>query len=150
LATVCEIGARGQGGLTDTAEENLRVRDSSSLWRPPACVDLPQSVGRRCGLRYRHFHAELYSSRGSLSLTKRILIADDYESVLRGVRAMLEAHSGWEVYGEAVNRYEALTKAIRTETDLIILDLAMAEVEDLKAADEISKLLAGVQMVGTR
>ena len=60
---------------------------------------------------------------------------------------MLEAHSGWEVYGEAVNRYEALTKAIRTETDLIILDLAMAEVEDLKAADEISKLLAGVQMV---
>jgi chemotaxis response regulator CheB len=46
---------------------------------------------------------------------------------------MLEAHSGWEVYGEAVNRYEALTKAIRTETDLIILDLAMAEVEDLKA-----------------
>ncbi len=50
------------------------------------------------------------------------------------------------MYGEAVNGYEALTKAIRTETDLIILDLAMAEVEDLKAADEISKLLAGVRM----
>ena len=44
--------------------------------------------------------------------TKRILIADDHESVLRGVRAMLEAHPGWEVCGEAVNGYEAITKAI--------------------------------------
>jgi hypothetical protein len=28
------MGARGQGQLTDTAEENLRARGSSSLWRP--------------------------------------------------------------------------------------------------------------------
>jgi DNA-binding NarL/FixJ family response regulator len=80
-------------------------------------------------------------------LTKRILIADDHESVLRGVRAMLEAHPGWEVCGEAVNGYEALTKAIELRPDLIILDFAMPKVDGLKAADEISKLLPGVRIV---
>jgi MFS family permease len=34
LTTACEKGARGQGRLTDNAEENLRARGSSSLWRP--------------------------------------------------------------------------------------------------------------------
>src|SRR3984957_3694370 len=34
LAAGCETGARRQGRLTDTAEENLRARGSSSLWRP--------------------------------------------------------------------------------------------------------------------
>jgi DNA-binding NarL/FixJ family response regulator len=81
------------------------------------------------------------------SLTKRILIADDHESVLRGVRVMLEAHPGWEVCGEAVNGHEALTKAIELRPDLIILDFAMPEVDGLRAADEISKLLPGVQIV---
>jgi len=78
---------------------------------------------------------------------KRILIADDHESVLRGVRAMLEAHPGWEVCGEAANGYEALTKAIELRPDLIILDFAMPELDGLKAADEISKLLPGVRIV---
>jgi DNA-binding NarL/FixJ family response regulator len=81
------------------------------------------------------------------SVPKRILIADDHESVLRGVRAMLEAHPGWEVCGEAANGYEALTKAIELRPDLIILDFAMPEVDGLKAADEISKLLPGVRIV---
>jgi DNA-binding NarL/FixJ family response regulator len=80
-------------------------------------------------------------------LTKRILIADDHESVLRGVRVMLEAHPGWEVCGEAVNGYEALMKAIELRPDLIILDFAMPEVNGLKAADEIGKLLPGVRVV---
>jgi DNA-binding NarL/FixJ family response regulator len=79
--------------------------------------------------------------------TKRILIADDHESVLRGVRAMLEAHPGWEVCGEAVNGYEAITKAIELRPDLIILDVAMPKVDGLQAANEISKLLPGVQIV---
>ena len=60
---------------------------------------------------------------------------------------MLEAHPGWEVCGEAANGYEALTKAIELRPDLIILDFAMPKVDGLKAANEISKLLPGAQIV---
>jgi len=79
--------------------------------------------------------------------TKRILVADDHGSILRALRVMLEAHPGWEVCGEAVNGYEAIIKAIELRPDLIILDFAMPRVDGLKAANEISKLLPGVQIV---
>ena len=81
------------------------------------------------------------------SVAKRILIADDHKSVLRGVRAMLESHRGWEVCGDAVNGREAVGKAIELKPDLIVLDFAMPEWNGLKAAEEISKILPGVKIV---
>jgi DNA-binding NarL/FixJ family response regulator len=80
-------------------------------------------------------------------VAKRILIADDHKSVLRGVRAMLESHPGWEVCGDAVNGREAVGKAVQLKPDLIILDFAMPEWNGLKAAEEISKVLPGVKIV---
>jgi DNA-binding NarL/FixJ family response regulator len=80
-------------------------------------------------------------------VAKRILIADDHKSVLRGVRAMLESHPGWEVCGDAVNGREAVGKAVELKPDLIVLDFAMPEMNGLKAAEEISKLLPGVKIV---
>src|SRR4029077_10996241 len=100
---------------------------------PEACIAIPDRP--------------MYTVRVGHPRTKRILIADDHESVLRGLRATLEAHPGWEVCGEAVNGYEALTKAIELKPDLIILDFAMPKVNGLQAANEISKLLPGVQIV---
>jgi len=38
---------------------------------------------------------------------KRILIADDHETVRSGLRAVLEAHAGWEVVAEARDGKEA-------------------------------------------
>jgi len=89
----------------------------------------------------------IYTITVGHSSTKRILIADDHESVLRGVRTMLETHAGWSVCGEAVNGYEAITKAVELRPDLIVLDFAMPQLDGLQAADEISKLLPGVQIV---
>jgi len=60
---------------------------------------------------------------------------------------MLETHAGWSVCGEAVNGYEAITKAVELRPDLIVLDFAMPQLDGLQAAVEISKLLPGVQIV---
>ena len=60
---------------------------------------------------------------------------------------MLEAHPDWSVCGEAVNGREALTKAIELRPDLIILDFAMPELDGLRAADEINKVLPRVQII---
>jgi DNA-binding NarL/FixJ family response regulator len=80
-------------------------------------------------------------------MPKRILIADDHESVLHNVRVMLEAHEDWSVCGEAVNGYDAIMKAVELRPDLIVLDFAMPDLDGLQTADEISKLLPGVQIV---
>ena len=67
----------------------------------------------------------------------RILIADDQEMVRKMLRALLETHADWQVCGEAANGLEAVQKAAELKPDVIILDLAMPEMDGLHAAREI-------------
>jgi len=82
-----------------------------------------------------------------LSVPKRILIADDHQVMLRGVRALLQANSGWEICGEAVDGRDAVTKAIELRPDLVVLDYAMPSLDGLSAAKEIHQLLPTVPIV---
>ena len=77
-------------------------------------------------------------------MPKRILIADDHESVLRRVRAMLDLPPTWEVCGEAVNGREAVAKAVQLKPDLVVLDFAMPRLDGLKTASEIHQVLPDV------
>jgi DNA-binding NarL/FixJ family response regulator len=80
-------------------------------------------------------------------LPKRILIADDHESVLRRVRSMIESQPTWEVCGDAVNGREAVSKAVQLKPDLVVLDFAMPQLDGLKTASEIRALLPEVPIV---
>jgi DNA-binding NarL/FixJ family response regulator len=80
-------------------------------------------------------------------LSKRILIADDHESVLRRVRSMIESQPTWEVCGDAVNGREAVAKAVQLKPDLVVLDFAMPQLDGLKTASEIHELLPEVPIV---
>lgn len=77
----------------------------------------------------------------------RIFIADDHESVLRRVRAALEAQPGWEVCGDAVDGREAVTKIAQLKPDVVILDFAMPRMDGLKTASQIKQLLPEVPIV---
>lgn len=67
----------------------------------------------------------------------RILIADDHEVARRGVRALLESHSGWEVCGEAADGREAVACAKRLKPDLVLLDIGMPSLNGLDATRQI-------------
>jgi DNA-binding NarL/FixJ family response regulator len=86
----------------------------------------------------------------------RILIADDDSPIRRLLRRLIEEHSEWEVCGEAVNGLDAVAKAGELSPDLVVLDLAMPQMNGLQAARAISKadpnlpmLLLTVQEVST-
>ncbi|HKF06713.1 MAG TPA: response regulator transcription factor [Candidatus Sulfotelmatobacter sp.] len=70
----------------------------------------------------------------------RILIADDNPLFRTALRHVLEASDSWEII-ETHDGQEAVTTAVETRPDLIILDLAMPVKDGLAAAREISKLL---------
>src|SRR5258708_28532572 len=77
----------------------------------------------------------------------RVLIADDH-AVVRGLlRVLLENQQDWQVCGEAENGFEAVAKAGQLQPDLIILDLAMPEMDGLRAAREISTALPTVPIL---
>ena len=78
---------------------------------------------------------------------KRILIADDHESVLRRVRGMIESHSGWEICGDAVTGRQTIAKAAELKPDLVVLDFAMPQMDGLKTAAAIKALLPKVPIL---
>jgi DNA-binding NarL/FixJ family response regulator len=63
----------------------------------------------------------------------RILVADDHPVVRRGVRALLEGQSDWQVCGEASTGREAVEQAMRLDPDIVVLDLSMPELNGLDA-----------------
>jgi CheY-like chemotaxis protein len=77
----------------------------------------------------------------------RILIADDNEEVRDRLSKLLTSHDGWEVCAAVGNGRDAVEKAIELKPGLIILDLAMPEMDGLSTAREIGKVLPSVPIV---
>lgn len=69
----------------------------------------------------------------------RILIADDHELVRRGLCALLQAHEGWEICGEATDGREAVEKAKQLKPDVVILDVGMPNLNGLAATRQLSR-----------
>lgn len=71
--------------------------------------------------------------------TVRILLADDHKIVRQGTRALLSPISEWEVIGEADNGREAVALSAQLKPDIVILDIAMPELNGLDATRQIKK-----------
>jgi len=80
-------------------------------------------------------------------VTARILVADDHEVVRKGIRAILEAHSGWEVCGEAVDGRDAVEKAEALKPDVVIIDIGMPLLNGLDATRQILKQRAATKVL---
>src|ERR1700684_2611072 len=77
----------------------------------------------------------------------RILVADDHESVRKGVCVILGTRADIEVCGEAANGREAIDKAQELKPDLIILDITMPVLSGIDAAEMIRKTLPNVPIL---
>ena len=67
----------------------------------------------------------------------RVLIADDHTIVRSGVRLLLSAQPDFEVVGEAVDGYEALTKVEQLQPEVVLMDISMPGMGGLEATRQI-------------
>jgi len=67
----------------------------------------------------------------------RILIADDHELMLQGVRHALALDGGFELVGEARTGSEVLPLVSRTNPDVVLLDLRMPGIDGLGCLQRI-------------
>jgi DNA-binding NarL/FixJ family response regulator len=68
---------------------------------------------------------------------KRILIADDHDTVRSGLRALLEGRAGWEVVAEARDGHEAVAGAVEKRPDVAIVDYSMPLMTGVEVARRI-------------
>ena len=78
---------------------------------------------------------------------KQILIADDSSIVRRILSMFLQNRKNIEVCGEAANGTEAIEKAKLLHPDLILLDLAMPEMNGAEVASILKKSMPDVHII---
>jgi DNA-binding NarL/FixJ family response regulator len=94
-------------------------------------------------------------TKGSMSVARRprtdapirLLIADDRERTRRAVRALLSAHPGFDVVGEASDGQRAIEAVEQLAPDLVILDVRMPRIDGVAATAEIKRRWPGIRIV---
>lgn len=69
----------------------------------------------------------------------RILLADDHAVVRQGFKMILGAQPDMEIVGEAGNGREAIELAQRSEPDVVVMDVAMPELNGIEATRRLAQ-----------
>ncbi|NLE76960.1 MAG: response regulator transcription factor, partial [Chloroflexi bacterium] len=63
----------------------------------------------------------------------RVLLVDDHRILREGLRSLLERQEGIEVVGEAADGLEAIAKVRELQPDVVVMDIAMPNMDGLEA-----------------
>lgn len=77
----------------------------------------------------------------------RILLADDHEIMLNGLRSLLEKQDGMEVVGEVKDGREAVAAARRKSPHVVVMDLSMPGMNGIEATRRIAAELPAVKVL---
>ena len=77
----------------------------------------------------------------------RIVLADDHTIMRSGLRAVLDRYADMQVVGEAADGREAIRTVEEQHPDVIVMDVAMPNLNGIEAARQISAKHSGVSIV---
>jgi DNA-binding NarL/FixJ family response regulator len=77
----------------------------------------------------------------------RILLADDHAVVRQGFRMILAAQPDMEIVGEAGNGREALALAEELKPDVVVMDVAMPELNGIEATRRLGESVPHARVV---
>ncbi|WP_370090059.1 response regulator [Ekhidna sp.] len=77
----------------------------------------------------------------------KILIADDHQIVLDGLKMVLSAREDFEVVGEASNGLEVLDFVTKNRVDIVVLDINMPGMDGIKCARKIKTDYPNIKVI---
>ena len=76
-----------------------------------------------------------------------VFLADDHAVVRDGLRALLEAQPDIQVIGDAANGQETVRRVAQLCPDVVVLDIAMPELNGIEAAYEIGQVCPATRVI---
>ncbi|OGV67048.1 MAG: DNA-binding response regulator, partial [Lentisphaerae bacterium RIFOXYC12_FULL_60_16] len=77
----------------------------------------------------------------------RLLLADDHEMMREGLKALIGKESGMEIVGEAKNGQETLSLAKKVGAHIVVMDVAMPDLNGIEATRKLIKLNPNIKVV---
>jgi DNA-binding NarL/FixJ family response regulator len=78
----------------------------------------------------------------------KVLIVDDHELILSGVRRVLEGTEGIEIVGTAKTGQGAESVALKLKPHVIVMDIRLADMDGVEATRRIMRRLPATRIVG--
>ena len=76
-----------------------------------------------------------------------VVLADDHAVVRDGLRVLLEAQSDISVVGDAANGRQAVRLALQLHPDVVVMDIAMPELNGIEATQQIHDASPSTQVL---
>ena len=80
-------------------------------------------------------------------MTIRVLVADDHAVIRDGLRYLLQAQGDMTVVGDAADGRQAVRLAQQLSPDVVVMDIAMPELNGIEAAQQIHATCLTVQII---
>jgi DNA-binding NarL/FixJ family response regulator len=77
----------------------------------------------------------------------RVLLVDDHTLVRAGIRSLLDGMEGYAVVGEASDGREALAQMRSQQPDVVLMDIAMKDLNGLETTVQIKRDFPGTRVV---
>ncbi|MDZ7738555.1 MAG: response regulator transcription factor [Bacteroidales bacterium] len=78
----------------------------------------------------------------------KIILADDHKIVREGLRNVIESSPAYTVIAEADNGRQAVKLAAEKNPDIILMDVAMPDLNGIEAAKQILNINPGIRIIG--
>lgn len=78
----------------------------------------------------------------------KILLVDDHQLLRDGLRSIIDQKAHLKIIGEASDGREAIKKAAKLDPDVIVMDVAMAGLNGIEAAKQITKVNSKIKIIG--
>ncbi len=144
--------ARSLSGSSQTRENHYRERGG-----PPDRAVLPPAVDRSSYMPLNRGSSSetprADGARGRASLTAdalakvRVFVADDHGILRGGLRALINLQPDMEVVGDAANGPDSESGIIRTEPDIVLMDISMPNGGGLAAIAAVKRIRPKTRIV---
>lgn len=77
----------------------------------------------------------------------RVILADDHQMMLEGLRLLINSQADMEVVGEAENGQAAVVLAQKLLPDVVVMDISMPEMNGLKATQSLKRTCPNINIL---